>query len=313
MALVCVALLIGLAIGVGSGGSVHRLATMRIRRWPLLAAGAVLFVLPHSTAIALGTATLAAFAASNLRNTGMGVVAIGLSLNAFVVLVNGGMPVRGEALAAIGHADMETVADEDLGARRHVADGGDTLTGLGDVIPIPPLGAVVSFGDLIIAVGLADVVAHLTRRRKAEAAQRATVPAIDPELFSDENLTALAKGAAVHRADWHAAAHDSGEFDFNGGQSGSLFDEVPVPLPEPEPVRRAPSHRRSDSLILKGDGPITPPWGVIKLPTMRRQRPTKPQMKSPARHPKVAMDIDEPWDSETLARLASDDFFRAAS
>ena len=51
-------------------------------------------------------------------------------------------------------------------AEHHVQRSSDKLLILGDVVPISPLGEVVSFGDLIGGVGLVDVIVHLMRPAK---------------------------------------------------------------------------------------------------------------------------------------------------
>jgi len=120
-----------------------------------------------------GLVLLNVFAVANLHLTGMGVLAIGLAANLLVITVNGGMPVREKALVAAGLASSADVASVQLDGARHVESSSDYLMPLADIIPIPAFDAVVSFGDLIVAVALADVVAHLVRR------QRKREPVID--------------------------------------------------------------------------------------------------------------------------------------
>ena len=60
-----------------------------------------------------------------------------------------------------------------LGAER-TRRPSDRLTVLGDVVPVPALRQVVSFGDLILLAGVSDVAAHLARRR----APKRLVPAL---------------------------------------------------------------------------------------------------------------------------------------
>lgn len=114
------------------------------------------------TAVVLGVGALAllvAFAISNLHLTGMGVMTVGLCANLLVMMMNGGMPVSARALRAAGIA-----TDGDLAGARHVEGSNDDLTVLGDIIPLN--GLVVSYGDLIIAVATADVIAHVARRQR---------------------------------------------------------------------------------------------------------------------------------------------------
>jgi hypothetical protein len=95
---------------------------------------------------------------------GIGVVVIGVAANALVIGINDGMPVRPSAVVA---AHITSRADEPLlgyGFRHHREGPGDQLRPLADIIPIPPFRQVVSFGDLILAIGVAATVAHLLLR-----------------------------------------------------------------------------------------------------------------------------------------------------
>jgi hypothetical protein len=113
--------------------------------------------------VVAGAALTLAAGIANLHLVGMPVVALGLLLNTVVLVANGAMPVRPEALAAAAGTTVDEVAARDLGARHRLEATGDRLTFLGDVVPVRPLGEVVSFGDLIVAVGLTDVVYRLVR------------------------------------------------------------------------------------------------------------------------------------------------------
>ena len=183
MLLPALAVAAGLALGLVRRSPHRHLAAPRLRAWPLLVAGLaaqLLSGLGAGTALVLlSYALLLAFAARNLHLVGMPVVLVGLALNAVVISANGGMPVRADALVAAGAVErVELTASEvDLGAKRHLEDGDDRLTFLGDIVPVRPAGRVVSFGDLILYVGLADVVAHLVRRGRRRADDDAPPPA----------------------------------------------------------------------------------------------------------------------------------------
>ncbi len=172
MRLAVLALVGGLALAAALGGRLRNLPAERLR-WPSLALVAVAL---YSTPLLLNVArqgavamtlcsyvALLAFAGSNLRLVGMAVVAFGLSLNAVVILTNGGMPVDPGAVVAAGVARPEGLASLDLGNVRQWQDGDDRLAALGDVVPVAPLDEVVSFGDLILAAGLANVSFRLLR------------------------------------------------------------------------------------------------------------------------------------------------------
>jgi hypothetical protein len=163
--------LVGLVVGLATGGRTVHVAEHRVRSWGLLVGAVTLQsvaqVGPDGLALAaylVSYGLLGAFAVRNLHLVGIGLVATGLALNAGVMLVNGGMPVRPSAAEAAGV--------EALGAAHHLEGAGDVLMPLADVIPFGLTGEVLSFGDLVFAVGLADVVAHALRPRPQRSAHR---------------------------------------------------------------------------------------------------------------------------------------------
>lgn len=145
-----VALVVGLAAGLAGGGRLSNIGRRSFRAWPLLAVGVVLQLLPSAGALTLSYLCLVAFALVNLRVPGMGLLGMGLALNALVVGVNGGMPVHN--------------GDPGLSGKHHAEHSGDTLTFLDDRIPVDPLGEVLSFGDMVLAVGLVVTTTSLVRR-----------------------------------------------------------------------------------------------------------------------------------------------------
>jgi Family of unknown function (DUF5317) len=169
-----VALLAGFVIGRSIPPGPRHVAGMRVRWWGLVPAGVGLAGLAGRLDGALavviviaGLGALVAFTSRNLQMAGMGVLTIGLVLNLVAVLVNAGMPVRPASLVSAGVVDSAgDVDDSALTGYRHVEHPGERLPALGDVIPVPFGTTVVSFGDIVIAFGVADVVAHLVRRRR---------------------------------------------------------------------------------------------------------------------------------------------------
>lgn len=113
-----------------------------------------------------------AFVASNLAVGGMAVVGVGIAANLAALVANRATPVRAGALVEARIVGPDEVDRAVLGGPREIADSGTVLEILGDVIPVPGLGLVVSFGDLIVLVGLAAVVCNLMRRRPAGALPR---------------------------------------------------------------------------------------------------------------------------------------------
>jgi hypothetical protein len=162
------AVVVGAAIGLSLPARSTRFARPRLRWWPALVAGiagqvvasqltghaAVLFAME-------GLGCLVAFGCANLHLTGMGVLTIGLGLNLLATTINAGMPVSARAMRAI-----DLPPDAELTGARHVESSSDELTVLGDIIPVQ--GQIVSYGDLIIAVAVADVIAHVTRRQRRQ-------------------------------------------------------------------------------------------------------------------------------------------------
>ncbi len=167
-----VAMLVGgLVVGLVAGGRWRAVRATRLRKWPIGALGLAFVILPwigdsdRTTAlVAIGWALLIAFALLNLHLTGMAIVAIGLGCNLLALLANGGMPVRADAVVHAGIADEATVASAQLGPGRELAAPDVRLEPLTAIVPIPAFQMVVTFGDLIALLGLADVGFRLARR-----------------------------------------------------------------------------------------------------------------------------------------------------
>jgi hypothetical protein len=165
-----VAVVVGLAIGLLTGGKLECLGERRFRLTGLLAGGLVVQVLSGrfsgSFAVAVVIVSyllLIAFCAANLRLVGMAVVLIGLALNFTTIAVNGGMPVRRSAVVAAGIAEWDELDDLEIHEKRHLERPDDDLMAISDIIPVPLFGEVLSFGDLIMSVGVADVIVNLLK------------------------------------------------------------------------------------------------------------------------------------------------------
>ena len=166
-----IAVVVGLVAGLARGGRFSHLASRPFRFGWLLVSGLVLQVLtelahlPHlldMTAVLVSYATLAMFAAGNLNLGGMGLVAVGLLLNIVPIALNGGMPVRPSAIVRSGivrRADQ--VHTLRFGGKRHLERPGDQMMVLADILPDWVFHEVLSFGDLVLSMGIAAVVVNL--------------------------------------------------------------------------------------------------------------------------------------------------------
>ncbi|HEY2831253.1 MAG TPA: DUF5317 family protein [Sporichthyaceae bacterium] len=165
---VLVALLLGAVLG-GRGGRLlgHRLESRRL----LVAACAAQFGEPLSghrisyPISMLVSAVLAiVFTMRNRRVPGIPLAALGLLLNALVVVGNGAMPVEEHAAVRAGLSDPVLAR----GPRHEVAGAQTQLRMLGDriAVPIPGHREIDSLGDLALAAGAGLFAFELTYRRR---------------------------------------------------------------------------------------------------------------------------------------------------
>jgi len=120
---------------------------------------------------------LLTFCFLNLSVRGMAVVAVGVALNAIVIGLNHGMPTE-----AVDGKKVEATALHKPRASN------DLLPILGDVIVMPVTRETVSFGDLIIAVGLINVVFWASRPKKRVTISDTAVD--EPEVASPPPVAA---------------------------------------------------------------------------------------------------------------------------
>lgn len=173
MRFTAVAVAAGLFIGLVSRGRFSNISRRALRGWVLLAAGIATQAAagrvgdPEWTTplVLVSYALLLAFAARNLHLAGVGVVMVGMVANAAVIGLNDGMPIRPSAVVAAGLATPEQAERMRADVKRRPERPGDRFVVLADIVPVPPLREVVSFGDLAIGVGVADVIVHLMRPR----------------------------------------------------------------------------------------------------------------------------------------------------
>jgi len=168
-----VALLLALLVVLVTGGSFRRLASVHLEHPWLLLAGFGLQIavvaapIPDGRADDVGFAILLAsyvlilgFGLANLRLRAMSIVVIGVAMNAVVIALNGGMPYRPPAGAEL----VTTV-------KHRPERPGDLLTVLDDRILVrAPVNQLLSFGDLVLAVGLVAVCYRASRSSSSRSA-----------------------------------------------------------------------------------------------------------------------------------------------
>ncbi len=168
-----VAVLAGLAIGLLRGGRMSALQRVRIHApiFVIVAIGSGIaldyYSVPFASLIAVvGIAAGVGLSLRNIHLAGMGVVSIGIIANLLPVVFNGAVPVRADALVEAKVVQPSELPRVSLSGSRELADDSTVLAVLGDTIPVTRTRQVVSYGDLILLVGLADVIANAMRRRR---------------------------------------------------------------------------------------------------------------------------------------------------
>jgi hypothetical protein len=162
-------LLIGLAVGSIAGGSWSRLAMIEVRWWwaglAAIALQLLLFSTPLGSAIGpwapvayvLSTAAVLVAVLANLRMPGFRILSAGAMTNLAAVVTNGGYMPSTETALRIADRGHET------GYTNSAVVSHPNLAVFTDIFAIPswmPLANVFSIGDVLIAAGLAVVVAQ---------------------------------------------------------------------------------------------------------------------------------------------------------
>jgi len=179
MLVLVIAVIAALLIPLVTHGSYQRLFATEIHWGWLLAAGLAIqlgleFASPprhywHNVGYGLLVASYVltlAFAARNLVLRGMSIVFIGIACNALVIVANQGMPVKFPSAWRDKTWTQATV-------KHHPQQPGEKFLVLSDIIVLKhPFDSVMSYGDLILAVGLCDLAYNTSRdprRRKRKA------------------------------------------------------------------------------------------------------------------------------------------------
>jgi len=179
---VVVAALAGLAFGIIRGGRLANLMRIRVHA-PLLAVVAIgsgmaldhwSVSLPRLVAFA-GIVAGLTLAWRNIHLAGMMIVGIGITANLLPVVLNGAVTVRSDALTEAQIIQPSELPLATLSGSREFADGSTLLPDLGDTIPLRVTNQVLSYGDLILLVGMADVIANGMRRKHRRRRGRRSV------------------------------------------------------------------------------------------------------------------------------------------
>ena len=196
-----IAMLAALLVPLFTHGSYKRLLGTKIHWGWVLAVGlaiqiALEFASPprrywHSIGFGLLVASyvlVLAFCARNLVIRGMSIVLIGIACNALVIVLNQGMPVKFPP-------EWRDQAWAEATVKHHPQAPGEKLLILSDIIIVKhPFDTVLSYGDLILVVGLCDVSYNASRdpqRRRKKAQRRLQAKSAGvPIDVSSENGTA---------------------------------------------------------------------------------------------------------------------------
>jgi hypothetical protein len=140
-------------------------------------------------------AFLLAFCFVNLRISMMWVIALGIGLNALVIGLNQGMPTRDrEATTRSGRTIEEPI---ERTAKHRPESDDDLLPFLGDRLEVPePVGEVVSFGDVVIAIGVVSLCYRGSRVRRRATGRAERMARIAERLREREQAEAQAAPAA---------------------------------------------------------------------------------------------------------------------
>jgi len=176
-----IAIVVALAIPAVSRGSYSRMFGVRWRFGSVLFLGLAIQIgleyvtIPrahwHDVGFGLLVASyvlILSFAARNLVLRGMGIVLIGIACNALVITLNQGMPFKVPA-------EWQHESWTQSSVKHHPQQSDDKLRFLSDTIVLKePFDSVISFGDLILLVGLCDVAYNASRKPKRRGFDRSS-------------------------------------------------------------------------------------------------------------------------------------------
>jgi len=112
----------------------------------------------------LSYAFILAFCLKNIMTRGFGVITVGIALNTLVIGLNQGMPTIPIGNDAHGNRVRKPI---ERTVKHRPEQPGDLLRFLDNRIVMPkPFDTVVSFGDLVISVGICELAYGASRRRR---------------------------------------------------------------------------------------------------------------------------------------------------
>jgi hypothetical protein len=178
MQLILIVLVVAIAIGLVARGSLRPFEALTVHLWGLAMLGLALQAVPLpsgasrtlvTTVLVASYALLIVCLLANRRLPGVTVMLVGLTLNLVVVGLNGGMPVSADAVRLAGGSPADVPVAGAGAEKHHLMSDDDVLRPLGDVIPgPPPLGDVLSIGDVLLYGGLAYFVVMVMLGRSGE-------------------------------------------------------------------------------------------------------------------------------------------------
>ncbi len=176
MALLALTLAAAILVGWLTGGRLAHLDRLRLRGGALVGVS-LLAQLGLATGVggarrlvllAVAQAALTAFCWCNRRVTGIPLIAVGFTCNAAVMAANGAMPVSADAIRRVAGPGAGVVVAR---GRHQLLESGDPLPWLADVLPVPPLGVVLSVGDVVLGAGIVLLVTvHMRQHGGTRAA-----------------------------------------------------------------------------------------------------------------------------------------------
>ena len=182
--LMLVPLLAGAIAGRACGGRLARIGDLRFRApvliFAVLASQALLGRAPsrfRALAVMVSYVAVGAWIIMNMNRRALGLrlgfalVGLGWALNFAAMAPSGAMPVSAEALRAVGAPITMDVQEGHL--YKHVRrNARNATTWLGDEIPVPPLRAVISVGDIVLGLGIVLLVASAMLRHAPAPVRR---------------------------------------------------------------------------------------------------------------------------------------------